>query len=130
VRGLLGIAAAPDFTDWGFMAEDKATLQRDGRLLRENPYGGDPQLTTLGFWQSGEQLRLLGREIAVDCPVRLVHGDRDTDVPMEVALRLKDRLRSADVQLNILKGGGHRLSEPHEIRAILRSADDLLELTA
>ncbi|MFC7536159.1 alpha/beta fold hydrolase [Sphingomonas sp. GCM10030256] len=128
VRGLLGIAAAPDFTDWGFTPEDKATLRRDGRLQRADPYGGEAQLTTLGFWQSGEQLRLLHEEIAFDGPVRLIHGDGDTDVPVGVALRLKARLRSADVQLNILKGGGHRLSEPHEIRAILRSADDLLEL--
>ena len=115
VRGLLGIAAAPDFT-------------ADSRLERANPYGGDSQLTTLGFWQSGERLKLLAGEIAIDCPVRLVHGDRDEEVPLDVAVRLKDRLRSADVQLWLVKGGGHRLSAPHEIRTILRAAADLLEL--
>ena len=69
------------------------------------------QLTTLGFWQSGQRLRLLDDAIAIDCPVRLVHGDADDDVPPAIALRLIERLRSADVQLNIVKGGGHRLSD-------------------
>ena len=128
VRGLLGIAAAPDFTDWGYTDAEKATLQRDGRLEQPNPYGPEPQLTTLGFWQSGEQQKLLSAEIAIDAPVRLIHGDQDPDVPLEIAVRLKDALRSADVQLTVVKGGGHRLSAPHEIAAILRLAGDLVEL--
>ena len=128
VRGLLGIAAAPDFTDWGYTDAEKATLQRDGRLEQPNPYGPEPQLTTLGFWQSGEQQKLLSAEIAIDAPVRLIHGDQDPDVPLDIAVRLKDALRSADVQLTVVKGGGHRLSAPHEIAAILRLAGDLVEL--
>src|SRR5689334_16828529 len=59
VQALVGIAAAPDFTDWGYTADEKATLQRDGRLEQPNPYGPEPQLTTLGFWVSGERMRLL-----------------------------------------------------------------------
>ena len=128
IAGLLGIAAAPDFTGWGFTDTDKAALQRDGRLEQPNPYGPEPQVTTLGFWQSGEQLKLLGAPIPIDAPVRLIHGDRDPDVPLEIAVRLKDALRSADVQLTVVKGGGHRLSAPHEIAAILRLAGDLVEL--
>ena len=128
VRGLLGIAAAPDFTDWGYIESDRRILQTEGRMERPNPYGGDPELTTLGFWQSGERLKLLGDAIGIDCPVRLIHGDADGEVPLEIAVRLKDRLRSADVQLWTVKGGGHRLSAPHEIRAILRATADLLEL--
>lgn len=127
VQALVGIAAAPDFTDWGFTSEQKEVLLRDGRLERPNPYGGEPQLTTRAFWQSGEALRLLGGPIAVDCPVRLVHGGADNEVPVAVALKLMERLRSADVQLNILKGGGHRLSEPREIAAIVRTVAALLE---
>jgi pimeloyl-ACP methyl ester carboxylesterase len=128
VRGLLGIAAAPDFTDWGYGDDDRRVLAASGRLERPNPYGGDSQLTTLAFWQSGQRHKLLDGEIAIDCPVRLLHGDRDEDVPTDVAVRLKDRLRSADVQLWLVKGGGHRLSAPHEIRTILHAAADLLEL--
>ena len=82
---------------------------------------------TRGFWESGQHLRLLGSEIAIDCPVRLLHGECDDDVPLDVAFRTMRALRSGDVQLNVLKGGGHRLSEPHEIDAILRTVAALLE---
>ena len=114
VRALVGIAAAPDFTEWGFA--DASTAERQG--------------LTRSFWESGQQLRLLDRDIAIDCPVRLIHGECDVDVPSDIALRLMGRLRSADVQLNLIKGGGHRLSEPHQIQAILRAVDALLEPAA
>ena len=127
IAGLVGIAAAPDFTDWGYSDAEKAELQRSGRLEQPNPYGPEPQITTGAFWQSGEALRLLRGPIAVDCPVRLVHGDADPDVPVQIAVRTMQRLRSADVQLLVVKGGGHRLSEPHEIDAILRTVAGLLE---
>jgi pimeloyl-ACP methyl ester carboxylesterase len=127
IAALVGIAAAPDFTEWGYPDEERASLERDGRVEQPNPYAPEPQLTTLAFWRSGQQLRLLHSEIAIDCPVRLIHGDRDEDVPLDIAFRLKDRLRSADVQVQVLKGGGHRLSEPHEIDAILRTVAALVE---
>jgi pimeloyl-ACP methyl ester carboxylesterase len=113
VQALVGIAAAPDFTEWGFTAEQAAQLG-EGPMTRQ-------------FWDSGQTLLLLDREIAIDCPVRLLHGERDTEVPLEIAFRTLGALRSSDVQLNVLKGGGHRLSEPHEISAILRTVAGLLE---
>jgi len=127
VRGLLGIAAAPDFTDWGYDERDRATLAATGRLERENPYGGDSELTTLAFWESGQRL-LLGADIALHGPVRLVHGDADGEVPLPVALRTVAALRSPEVQLWVVKGGGHRLSGHGELRTILRAAADLVEL--
>lgn len=111
VHALIGIAAAADFTDWGFASADEATSRGIGAA----------------FWESGQRLRLLTGEIAVDCPVRLIHGEKDSDVPLDVAFRTMRALRSADVQLNVIKGGGHRLSEPHEIDAILRTVAALLE---
>jgi pimeloyl-ACP methyl ester carboxylesterase len=127
IAALVGIAAAPDFTNWGYSNEEKAVLRREGRLEQPNPYGSEPQLTTKAFWDSGEAMRLLESEIAIDCPVRLIHGDSDEDVPLDIAFRLKDRLRSGDVQVTVIKGGGHRLSAPHEIDAILRAVAALLE---
>jgi pimeloyl-ACP methyl ester carboxylesterase len=126
-RALVGIAAAPDFTEWGFSAEQKAMLQRDGKLEEPNPYGPEPSVFTRAFWESGQRFRLLDSEIPIHCRVRLLHGELDEEVPIEVAFRLMRRLRSSDVQLNVLKGGGHRLSEPHEIRAILGTVEALLE---
>ena len=111
MRALAGIAAAPDFTDWGFA--DGSEAERQGLAP--------------GFWQSGQQLLLLDKPIAIDCPVRLIHGEQDEEVPLDVAFRTMRALRSADVQLSVLKGGGHRLSEPHQIDAILRTVGELLE---
>lgn len=126
VAGLVGIAAAPDFTDWGYTQAEKDQMCETGRLEQPNPYGSEPHVTTRGFWQSGEALRLLDKPIAVDCPVHLVHGDADNEVPVEIAVRTMQKLRSADVQLTIVKGGGHRLSARHEIEAILRTVAALV----
>ena len=127
VAALVGIAAAPDFTQWGFSEAQKAELESSGRLEEPNPYGPEPQVVTHAFWESGQQLRLLESQIGIDCPVRLIHGELDDDVPLDVAHRTLRALRSADVQLLVIKGGGHRLSEPHEIDAILRTVGSLLE---
>jgi pimeloyl-ACP methyl ester carboxylesterase len=127
VAALVGIAAAPDFTEWGYSDDEKAALLRAGRLEQPNPYGDRPQLTMKGFWESGQAMQLLGSEISIDCPVRMIHGDRDEDVPLDIAFQLKDRLRSCDVQIKVIKGGGHRLSEAHEIDAILRTVASLAQ---
>lgn len=126
VQAVVGIAAAPDFTDWGFTPDNKTRLLAEGRLERQRD-GGDPQITTRPFWESGQAMRVLSGPIAIDCPVRLVHGEVDEDVPLEMAMQLVGRLRSADVQLTIVKGGGHRLSQPHEIEAIVRTVAALVE---
>ena len=120
IVALVGIAAAPDFTDWGFTDAQRAEIEQNGRLDDEGPG------ITRGFWQSGQELLLLGKPIPVRCPVRLVHGENDTDVPLPVAYRLLQQLGPADVHLTILKGGGHRLSEPLEIEAILHAVAGLV----
>ena len=126
IAAIVGIAAAPDFTEWGFPDHLKKRLADGETLRREFPDGGS-QVTTSAFWSSGQALRLLESEVAIDCPVRLIHGDCDDAVPPEIAFRLKDRLRSGDVQVTIIKGGGHRLSEPHEIDSIRRTVAAVLE---
>ncbi|MEO5773006.1 MAG: alpha/beta hydrolase [Sphingomicrobium sp.] len=127
IKAIVGIATALDFTEWGFGPADRDRLTRDGRIAETNPDGSPGRFFTQAFWQSGQQLQLLGSPIAVDCPVRLIHGDADDLVPVSIATRTMDRLRSADVQLTIVKGGGHRLSEPREIDTILRTLESLLE---
>lgn len=127
VKALLGIAAAPDFTDWGYTDEQKAIIARDGKLEEPNPYGPEPSVTWRGFFESGAGHRLLHKPIELTIPVRLVHGDQDQEVSLGVALKLLEDLRSSDVQLRLIKNGGHRLSEPHEIHAILVELLGLVE---
>jgi pimeloyl-ACP methyl ester carboxylesterase len=127
VQALVGIAAAPDFTEWGFTPEQKEQLRKFGMLEGASEHGGQAPPITRAFWESGQSLLLLGGPIAIDCPVRLVHGEADGEVPPAVARRLMEQLRSADVQLTIVKGGGHRLSEPHQIKAIVRTVASLVE---
>ena len=127
VKALLGIAAAPDFTDWGFTPEEKETLNRDGKLERVNPYGPERSVTHLGFAASGGAHRLLYSPIDLTIPIRLVHGELDGTVPMGVPIKLMADLRSSDVQLRLIKAGGHNLSEPHEIHAILTELLGLVE---
>lgn len=128
VAGLLGIAAAPDFTDWGYSAEDKAVLQRDGKIERANPYGPEPSVTYRGFLESGEAMRLLWLPIDITVPVRMICGEKDEEVPIGVSLKLLEQLRSGDVQMKLVKNAGHRLSEPHEIHAILVELQGLVEI--
>jgi pimeloyl-ACP methyl ester carboxylesterase len=127
VAGLVGIAAAPDFTRWGFSEAQKAAFQRNGFVTEPSAYSGEPYLTTRAFWESGEANLLLGREIPLDCPVRLLHGQRDADVPFEISLRLAAALRSAAVQTILIKDGDHRLSRDEDIALLIATVGQLLE---
>lgn len=127
VRGLVGIAAAPDFTDWGIAQMDKALLADGGTVWEDNPYGPEPTPTHPGFWADGQASLLLGREIAIDVPVRLLHGQRDPDVPWDISLQLAEALRSANVQVHLIKDGDHRLSRESDIALLLRTLGDLVD---
>jgi len=127
VKGLIGLAAAPDFTHWGFDEVQKATLRRDGRLVEPSPYGEQPYVTTLAFWESGEALRVLESQIGIDCPVRLLQGQMDADVPWQTAVRLAAQLRSGDVQTILVKDGDHRLSRPQDISLLIDTVSRLQE---
>ncbi len=127
VKGLVGVAAAPDFTAWGYSEEEKMTILRDGRLERSNPYGDAPTVTSRAFWESGEMLRLTHAPIGIDCPVRLLHGQADPDVPWAWSLRLADLIRSADVQTVLVKDGDHRLSRECDLALLLSVVANLME---
>lgn len=120
LQALVGIAAAPDFTDWGFDAEQRAVIQREGRIVEPSPYGDQPTITTLDFWRSGQSSRILDAPIPVTCPVRLLQGQADPDVPWQTALAVAERLHSPDVQTIFVKDGDHRLSRPQDIDLLIR----------
>ena len=119
VKQMVGIAAAPDFTDWGFTQEQKMTILSEGKLEEHSEYSDDPYVTTRIFWQSGEANRLLHKEIAFDGAVRLLHGQKDDDVPWEYSLEMAKKMRSDDVQVHLVKDGDHRLSRDQDIALLI-----------
>lgn len=127
VKALIGIAAAPDFTAWGFTAEEKGRIEHHGRIERPSDYGPEPMVTTRGFWQSGQNNRLLDGDIAITCPVRLIQGQRDDAVPWDTSVTLAEQLRSADVQTILVKDGDHRLSRDQDIALILATLERLMD---
>ncbi|MES2491787.1 MAG: alpha/beta hydrolase [Pseudomonadota bacterium] len=123
VAGLVGVAAAPDFTEWGYDPAEKAALAAGKVVTQPNPYGPSPTPIYPGLWADGQANRLLGGSIALDCPVHLLHGQQDPDVSWDISLKLAAALHSAAVQVTLIKDGDHRLSREADIALMLRTID-------
>ncbi len=122
VTGLVGIAAAPDFTEWGYSADEKDQIERTGRIDQPSDYG-DPMPTHRAFWQSGQTNRQLTGDIPITCPARLLHGQRDGDVPWMISVQLAACLCSDDVQVTLIKDGDHRLSRDQDIALLVATIE-------
>jgi len=132
--GLVGIAAAPDFTEelmWRNMAPPvRQALLRHGVIWRPSAYGDGPYAITRALIDEGRRHLLLGGPIAIHCPVRLIHGRQDPDVPWQTAERLAEKLESKDVKVILVEQGGHRLSDPADIELIQAQVAELSDLAA
>lgn len=131
IRGLLGLAAAPDFTRdllWdAFTDEQKAQMERDGYVDLPNCYDDQqPYRICKPLIDDGWNRLLLDGPIELDIPVRLIHGLQDDDVPWRTSLRIQEQLTSDDVEVQLVKNGGHRLSEDHDLDRMMRTLDALL----
>ncbi len=135
VKGLVGIAPAPDFTQallWpGLPPEARTTLETTGVWRRPSAYSEQPYEITMKLIEEGRNHLVLDRIAALDCPVRLLHGMRDPDVPWEHSLRLIAALKpGADATLTLVKEGDHRLSTPADIERLAATVETLcLELS-
>ncbi len=132
VAGLIGIAAAPDFTEdligRELTEEQRQAVESAGFVNIPSDYGDEPYTITKALIEDGRDHLLLGGPIPLNGPVRLIHGLKDADVPWRTALRLQDALTSTDVEVTLVKDGDHRLSEPHDLARLTDSLDRLIGL--
>jgi pimeloyl-ACP methyl ester carboxylesterase len=129
VAGLVGIAAAPDFTEDlmrpALTEDQKAAMERDGVFYEPSPYG-DPLPITRRLLEDGERHLLMREPIRFDGPVHLLQGQEDPDVPWMTAVSLAANLTSRAVTVELIKDGDHRLSRPEDLRRIGAALDRVL----
>lgn len=123
LAGMIGIAPAPDFTRWGYSENQRTHLAAGETIYEDNPYGPEPTPTHARFFADAERQLRLDREIAIDCPISLLHGQCDADVPWEISLKLAAALRSDAVQVVLIKDGDHRLSRDQDIARLKAEVD-------
>ena len=130
VKALVGIAAAPDFTEdlmWAeFTDEQRQAITRDGFLRMPSAYDPEGYLYTLALIEEGRRHLLMRAPIAIDCPVRLLHGMQDADVPWRTSLAIAERLASRDVRVTLVKDGDHRLSTEADLALLTATLEPLL----
>ena len=128
LAGLVLIAPAPDFTEelmWkGFSPEIRREIEHKGVWLRPSEYG-EPYPITRDLIEDGRNHLLLGRAIEIGCPVHILQGAQDPDVPWQHALALAHRLPAEDVVLTMIQDGDHRLSRPQDIARILAAVAEM-----
>jgi pimeloyl-ACP methyl ester carboxylesterase len=129
VAGLVGIAAAPDFTvtiEAEFTAEERAAMGRDGQVLQPSGYGDAPYVITRRLIADGRAQQVLTAPLHLPFPVRLLQGTADRDVPPRVAIRLLDHATSPDMRLTLVKGADHRFSTPDCLAMIGAAVEDIM----
>ncbi|MGB0747629.1 MAG: alpha/beta fold hydrolase [Magnetospiraceae bacterium] len=131
VAGLVGLAAAPDFTadllPTQLPAEYWQAIREKGVAYVPSPYGPDLTPFTKNLVEEAENQLILRAEIPLDCPVRLLHGMEDPDVPWQTSLAIQEKLRSPDVVVTLIKDGDHRLSREEDLAKLALTVGTLLE---
>jgi pimeloyl-ACP methyl ester carboxylesterase len=130
VKGMVLIAPAPDFTEalmWPALSDDaKREVQEKGFWMRPSAYGDGPYPLTRNLFEDGKKNLLLDRPIQVGCPVRILQGANDIDVPYRHALKLVSCFAQDDVVLTLIKDGDHRLSRPEDLERLMQAVDELV----
>ena len=130
MAGLVGIAAAPDFTEdsmWdGFSPEQRVEMAATGRVALPSDYSDEPYIITRRLIEDGRQHLVLRSPLPLPFPVRLLQGTADADVPVSVALRLLDHATGPDIRLTLVKGADHRFSTPDCLALIGQAVAEVL----
>ena len=129
VKGLVGIAPAPDFTEdsmWaGFSEAQRVALMDQGRIVIPSDYSEDGYPITRRLIEDGRQRLVLRTPLPLPFPVRILQGTADTDVPVSVALRLMDHADCPDLRLTLVKGADHRFSTPECLAMIAAAVNEV-----
>jgi pimeloyl-ACP methyl ester carboxylesterase len=130
IAALVGIAAAPDFTEELLPArltpEQRREIEETGRVVLPSDYDPAGYLYTRTLIEDGREHLLLRQPIPLDVPVRLLHGLADASVPWQLSLRLAERLQSRDIVVTLVKDGDHRLSSEADLARLAQILDGLL----
>lgn len=130
LAGLVLIAPAPDFTtdliEPNLTEAERISLVERGYFEEPTPYGPDPNIFTARLIEDGRANRVLDGIITTDCPVHILQGMKDPDVPYGHALKLMEHLPSDDVVMTLIRDGDHRLSRPEDIERMLAAVDGML----
>ncbi|OEJ67759.1 alpha/beta hydrolase [Magnetovibrio blakemorei] len=131
LRGLIGLAAAPDFTEDlmanAFTDAQRLELEQTGQVALPSDYNPqDPYIITKALIEDGKTHLVLREPLNLKMPVRLIQGMKDLDVPWQTALQIQDALVSDDVEIQFVKNGDHRLSEEADLKRLTRTLNNLL----
>lgn len=130
ICGLVGIAAAPDFTEdsmWaGFSDAQKALLAKEGSVALPSDYSDEPYTITRRLIEDGRNRLVLRDRLPLPFPTRFLQGTDDTDVPVSVAMRLLEHVDGPDVRLTLSKGADHRFSTPDCLAMIAEAVEEVL----
>lgn len=133
VAGLVGIAAAPDFTSRfreELSAEDRQALERDGQIGRPTEYDPEPYIFTKALLDDGDHNRVLDKPLSFQGRMRLLHGMQDDAVPWELSLEIAAKTATDDVRVHLLKDGDHRLSRDQDLALLQATVAELSELAS
>jgi pimeloyl-ACP methyl ester carboxylesterase len=129
LAGLVLIAPAPDFTEelmWkNFSEEVRREIETTGKWERPSAYDDGPYAITKALIEDGRKHLIMGKPIEVKCPVRILQGVLDPDVPWQHAMKLVSCLAQDDVTMTLVKDGDHRLSRPEDIERLMKTVDEL-----
>ena len=130
VAGIIGIAAAPDFTAKyainNLTKDQRQELKTTGKLSFDSEYFEEPLVITQKLIEDGNQHLILTKNQCIDCPVRLFHGSLDEDVPLSTSIDILKSLSSVDMQLQIIKGIDHRFSTAECLELIKETVEQML----
>ena len=129
LHALVGIAAAPDFTEdlmWAqFPPEVRAEIEHEGQWKRPSQYG-DAYPITRRLIEDGRNHLVLRAPLPIAAPVRLLHGQRDPDVPWQLSLKAAETIAGDNVRVVLVKDGDHRLSRDADLALLARTVEEFL----